>query len=133
LDEGTFTFTDYEVSVNEILKNNSAFTIQTNQIVSYTSPGGSIELKGTVINAVDYRSEPLQIGAQYLIYASFIQETRSYKGMSSSINADIFQIKNGTVMQASEKPIPLGSRSADSHQFMLTARAALYGPCAKRQ
>src|SRR5205807_1723407 len=69
LDEGTFTFTDYEITVTEILKNNSVSSIASNQTVTYTSPGGAIELRGKVISAIDYRTEPLQIGEQYLFYA----------------------------------------------------------------
>jgi len=131
LDEGTFTFTDYEMRIDEVLKNNSSSPIEPNMIVTYTGPGGAVELDGKVINAIDYRSEPLQLGEQYLIYAAFLPDTASYRGLDIS-GGDAFEIKHGVIRQASKRSQPLGANgTADSGQFMSLVRPAVYQSCAK--
>lgn len=130
IDEGTFTFTDYEMTVNEVLKNNLAAPLEANQTFTYTGPGGAVELNGRVINAVDYRSEPLQVGEQYLLYLEFIPETGSYKGFSNELDGDTFEIKNGTITQASKKPLPFGPRrTSDAAEFMAAVRLAASPSC----
>jgi len=128
LDEGTFTFTDYEIKIDEILKDNSAAPIRTDASAIYTAPGGAVELNGIVINAIDYRSEPLQVGGQYLFYTTYVQETGSYKGLGV-VDGDTFQIKNGVVSQASEWDLPLGRRRPDADQFLVSVRMAQSQPC----
>lgn len=130
IDEGTFTFTDYEIVVNDILKNNAGAPFEVNQTLTYTSPGGSVELNGKVIGAVDFRSEPLQLGERYLFYLNFLPETGSYKGFSNDIDGDTFLIKRGVATQASKKPLPLGSkRNTDAEQFLDAVRIAAHQPC----
>ena len=131
LDEGTFVFTDYEIAVYEVLKNDPESFIKPNEIITYTAPGGAVETKGIIISAVDYRSFPLQIGHKYLFYTSFVSETSSYKGLSRALDADTFEIKDHVVAQASEKPLPLGQGSTDLDQFMGAVRMALYQTCPK--
>jgi len=132
IDEGTFTFTDYELTVSEVLKNNAAAPIQLSQTFTYTGPGGAVELNGRVIGAVDYRGEPLQVGEQYLVYLKFIPDTGSYKGFSNDLDGDTFEIKNGTITQASKKPLPLGSkRTANSDEFMAAVRLAANQACGR--
>ena len=130
LDEGTFTFTDYELSVNEVLKNNATFPLRVNQTFTYTSPGGAVELNGHVISAVDYRSEPLQLGSRYLLYLSFIPETQSYKGFSNEVQGDTFEITESSITQASKKPYPLGAKlSVGLNEFLPAVRLAVYQSC----
>lgn len=130
IDEGTFTFTDYELTVTEILKNNLAAPIEPNGRITYTSPGGAVELNGRTIGAVDYRSEPLQVGEQYLLYVNFIPDTGSYKGFSDDVNGDTFALNNGVISQLSKKPLPLGTkRTTDAAGFMAGVRAAANQQC----
>lgn len=131
IEEGTFVFTDYKLTVIEILKNNAATPIESSGLITFTSPGGAVELNGHTIRAVDYRNEPLQAGVNYLLYLKFIPETNSFKPFSDSINGDAFQLKDGTVIQASEKPLPFGTRrTGNVNTFMGSVRAALNQVCA---
>ena len=132
IDEGTFTFTDYELTVREVLKNNVAAPIQLNQTITYTSPGGAIKLGGKTISTVDYRGEPLQLGKQYLLYLNFIPDTGSYKGFSNEVDGDTFELVNGIIAQASKKLLPLGAkRTTDANEFMGAVRVAGYQACGK--
>ncbi|HEX8000511.1 MAG TPA: hypothetical protein VF528_19165 [Pyrinomonadaceae bacterium] len=127
IEEGTFIFTDYELTVSEILKDDDAAPIEVNANITYTSPGGAIELNGRTIRAVDQRREPLQIGERYLLYLKRIPEMSTYKGFSNSRDGDSFQIKDGIITQASNRLLPLGTkRTTTADYFMAEVRAALY-------
>ena len=130
IEEGTFVFTDYELTVTDVLKNNPAAPIVPTNIITYTSPGGAVESNGHVIRAVNRSRDPLQIGENYLLYLKFIPETGAYKGFSSSRDGDTFQIKNGAVIQASDRLLPLGTkRSTVADGFMAEVYAVLSQPC----
>ena len=130
IDEGTFTFTDYELNVTEILKNNPTAPIEPNGRLTYTSPGGAVELNGRTIGAVDYHSEPLQVGEQYLLYVNFIPDTGSYKGFSDAVNGDTFALRDGVITQLSKKALPLGTkRTTEATGFMAAVRATANQPC----
>lgn len=132
IDDGTFTFTDYELTVKEVLKDNVTAPIQLNQTFTYTSPGGSVKLGGKIISTVDYRGEPLQLGKQYLLYLKFIPDTGSYKGFSNDIDGDTFEFMDGTISQASKKPLPLGAkRTTEANEFMAAVRVAANQACGK--
>lgn len=126
LDEGTFTFTDYEIAVTEVLKSNAVVPVELNSNITYTSTGGAIQLNGHIISAVDYRNEPLQVGEDYLLYLKFVPETGAYKGFSDDLNGDTFQIKDGVITQTSKKPSPLGTkRTTDAATFMAEVRTVI--------
>lgn len=130
IDEGTFVFTDYELTVTEVLKNDAAAPIVANGSITYTSPGGAVELNGRTIRAVDQRSYPLEVGENYLLYLKFIPETGAYQGFSNSRDGDTFQIKDNVITQASARPWPLGTkRTTAADAFMTEVRAALYQSC----
>lgn len=130
IEEGTFVFTDYELIVTDVLKNNVAAPIELNGSITYTSPGGAVELNGHVIRAVQRGRRPLQVGEDYLLYLKFIPETGAFKGFSNSRDSDTFQIKDGVITQVSDRPLPLGTkRTTAADAFMAEARAVLNQAC----
>jgi hypothetical protein len=132
IEEGTFVFSDYELTVTEVLKNNIAAPIEPSGNITYTSAGGAIELNGHTVRAVQQGSRPLQVGENYLLYLKFLPDTGAYKGFSSNRDAETFQIKDGMIIQASAKPWPLGTkRTTAADAFMAEVRIALYQACSK--
>lgn len=130
IEEGTFVFTDYELAVSQVLKNNAAAPLQPGALVTFTSPGGAVLLRGHIVRALDSRNEPLEAGYDYLLYLQFIPETQSYKSFSDSLNGDTFQLRGDTVVQASSKPLPLGGRgAAPAAPFLSKVRAAAEQTC----
>ena len=132
IEEGTFSFTDYELTVEEVLKDNSAAQIQPHSAITITRSGGAVTLNGHVIRAKDYRNEPLEIGGRYLVFLRFIPDTGAYQSLGNSLFEDSFQLSADQITQVSEKPLPFGSRrTALMNTFLTELRATLNNPCAK--
>lgn len=132
IEEGTFTFTDYEVSVQEIIKSNSAGLV-TSGTFTTTRSGGSVKLNGHVVHAIDRREEPLKIGSQYIFFLRLIPDTGAYRPAGNSLNEDTFELSDGKVIQLSEKSLPFKrpGKSANAGSFISDLRAVLNHPCNK--
>jgi hypothetical protein len=77
-----FLFTDYEISIREIFKNNPVAPIDIGAGISVTRPGGKVLLQGVVVNAVDHNFEPLPINHDVILFLGFIPETGAYGATS---------------------------------------------------
>jgi hypothetical protein len=130
IEEGTFLFTDYELTVEEVLKDNSVAHIQPHGAITVTRSGGAVTLNGHAIRAKDYRSEPLAMGGRYLVFLRFLPDTGAYQSLDNSLFEDSFRLSEDQIIQVSEKPLPFGSRrTAIMSSFMVGLRAALNNPC----
>jgi hypothetical protein len=132
IEEGTFVFTDYEVAVEEILKNNFAAPIQQNNAITVTRSGGTVKLNGHIVRAIDYRDKPLEIGEHYLLYLKFISDTGAYRPFGNSMSDDTLYLRGGKITQVSRKYLPLGRRVADADSFMAEVRTALNSSCSNQ-
>ena len=73
-----FVFTDYEISVEEVIKNNAGAPIQVASAITATRDGGVIELNNRVFRAKRDDFDPLLVGQRYLLFLRFIPATGSY-------------------------------------------------------
>jgi hypothetical protein len=87
-----FIFTDYEVTVEEIWKDNTATPLDRSALMTVTMPGGAINFNGKVIIAKDASFPPLTIGGRYLFFLAYIPETNLYRPLNS---ASSFEFKGG--------------------------------------
>lgn len=78
-DCGTFTFTDYELIAEEVLKDNVISHLEPGSSLIVTRPGGKILLNGHVITAIDRSVKPLIIGDRYLLFLRFLPTTGAYE------------------------------------------------------
>jgi len=122
-----FIFTDYELLIEEVLKDNSAAPILANQMVTITRPGGSIRLNNRNIKAVADSFKLLEIGKRYLLFLRYIPITDSYSALNSKSS---FRIHNGKTLKLTDEdfPIELGN-GADADSFIRQIRAVLNGGC----
>jgi hypothetical protein len=75
--EGTFVFTDHDLRVEEVIKNNSAAPIELGNAIGVTRDGGIVELNHRILRArPDF--EPPLVGNRYLLFLRFIPVTGSY-------------------------------------------------------
>jgi hypothetical protein len=81
--EGTFVFTDYDLAIEQILKNNSTNLLRPFDKISVTRPGGDVQLDGHKVRALDESLEPLAIGSRYLLFLDYVPSTETYKAFSS--------------------------------------------------
>ncbi len=131
-DDETFVFTDYEISVSDILKNNRGAVIEPGSSITFTGSGGAVILNGHTIRALDERNEPLENGEKYLLYLEFVPSTGAYKAFDNSRDSEIFQIKDDGIIQASRKPLPFGiKRTTKAGTFLAEVHAALIQECSK--
>lgn len=122
-----FTFTDYEMSVEDVLKNNPASPIQKNTSITLTRPGGTVLINGRRITAVDEAFKPLDVGERYLLFLQFIPQTRAYK---SSGGADSYQLKNNRTIKLTEESLPPELETVrESGAFITDIRNNINGGC----
>jgi hypothetical protein len=74
-----FLFTDYDISISEIFKNNPVAPIDIGAVITVTRPGGKVLLQGVVVNAIDHSFEPLPINHDVILFLRFIPETGAYR------------------------------------------------------
>lgn len=126
-EDETFVFTDYDISVDQVLKDNPVAPVQAASLITVTAPGGKILLDGRVIQAIDKSLEPFEIGGRYLLFLRFIPETTSY--WVSGVDASA-QILDGQAVPLHERTAE-GSQNRKDLQVMIDEiRTALAG---KRQ
>ena len=77
-EEGTFAFTDYQLIVQEVLKDTSD-KIQPEESIVVTRPGGRVLLEGHVITARDRRFAPMFVEGRYLLFLNRIATTGAYQ------------------------------------------------------
>lgn len=98
----SFVFTDYEMSVEEVIKDNSAAPARVGGDVTVTREGGEVQLKGRVVRAKRNDFQHSQVGKRYLLFLRFLPETGSY-----------LAYPNGSFQLEGDKVISLGGTSRD--------------------
>lgn len=85
--DNAYIYTDWNLTVNEIIKNNSASPVQAGQTIVVTHPGGTLEIAGRHVYAET--GEPqLQPGNEVLLYLRYLKDSGTYS--LSSPNGFIF-------------------------------------------
>ena len=79
-EDNTFIFTDYTISILEVLKNNLTAPLDVGAMITVTRPGGKILVNDIIVQAIDESFEPLPFNNhKVLLFLNFIPETASYK------------------------------------------------------
>lgn len=132
LEEGTFVFTDYQLTVEDVLKSSTASSIERGGEITIARSGGTVNLKGHRVRAIDNRQELLRVGEKYLVYLKLIPETGAYRPLSNPYLDDTFHLQDKKVEQVSQKPAPLGRRyKIGIDAFLTEVNNALHFPCSK--
>jgi hypothetical protein len=130
-EDGTFIFTDYELTAEDVLKNNAASAIQPNSDITVTRIGGAVKINGHTARATDFSQRPLQVGERYVLFLRFVPDTGAYMYLSNW-GDDSFQIRGSKISQVSATPLPLGTgRTTDLTLFINETRNAVNNGCLK--
>jgi hypothetical protein len=118
-DDG-FIFTDYDVVVTEVFKDNVAAPLDTGVTITVTRPGGKVLLDGVIVKARDHCFAPLPMNNhEVVLFLQSVKETGAYKPTRYSGS---FELDGLTLRPLTENEFPPGVlRGADS--FLQTARA----------
>lgn len=129
-DDGTFTFTDFEFSPEDVLKANSSVLLGVGNSITITRPGGSVKLNGRIIRGQDHNNEPLQVGRRYLLFLRLIPDTGAFQALDNSAFEDSFELNAERITQVSAKALPFGNqRPSDAVTFLSELRSAITGAC----
>lgn len=79
-EDDTFIFTDYDVVVLEVLKNNSTSPLAAGATITVTRPGGKIVVNDVIVYTKDHEFLSLPIdGKDLILFLKFIPETGAYQ------------------------------------------------------
>jgi hypothetical protein len=112
-EQGTYIFTDYEITVTDVLKNNASSPIQTNADITVVRAGGAVKLKdnGRLLRVDSETERPLKVGDRYILFLKFIPDTGAYSAVGHT-GENSFEIDGDKVKQVSHGNLPLGAHSS---------------------
>lgn len=117
-EDETFIYTEYEFTVQDIVKNNSASPIEINNQIQITRPGGLIKLDNRLIRLEDQSYEPLQRNKKYLLFIRFVPTANGY--MVASPEGD-FVFENNSFKTLAKRLLPKELKSGDNLETLLNA------------
>jgi hypothetical protein len=130
IETGTFLFTDYEITVEEVLKNSELAPVQRGQEITVPRLGGVVALNGHIVIARAEEESPLEKGERYLLFLKYEPVAETYRAFGHPMFDDTFLIHGDEVSQVSRKPLPLDwKKSIAVSGFMNEVRHALTQPC----
>lgn len=115
-----FVFTDYEILVSEVLKNDREARLDTGMTITVTRPGGKVLVGGIVLKGLDHSFLPLpDNGHDLVLFLKHIPETDAFWTTRATGG---FELDGPSLRQLTEMQFPPGVlRDVDS--FLRTTRA----------
>ncbi len=121
-EDDTFIFTDYEVMVAEVLKNNAITPLSTGAVITITRPGGKVSLDGRIIKVIEHSFAPLPLNDHdVVLFLKATPETGTYE---SARPTGSFELDGSVLRPLTELQFPAGVLR-DGKSFLQTARAVM--------
>ena len=127
-EDETYIYTEYEFSVQNVIKDNSASPIKVNSSIQVTRPGGLIKLNDTVVKLDDDSYAPLQINKQYLLFLRYVPRAKGY--IVSNLKGD-FVLEKQSFKTMSKVGIPKEMSSDDAQSLLNELRNYILSDCGK--
>lgn len=118
-EDDSFLFTDYDVNVVEVLKNNAAASLASGGVITVTWPGGKVLLDGIIVTAIDRNLLPLPTnGHDIVLYLQFLPQTGAYYAVRHDA---AYELVGSSIQPLTHASLPPGVvQGRDS--FLRTAR-----------
>ncbi|MGI8467683.1 MAG: hypothetical protein ACR2N3_04450 [Pyrinomonadaceae bacterium] len=97
-----FVFTDYELEVGQVLKNNSNLDIQALKNITLTVLGGAVTIGNRHIKLTLTRKFPLHVAGEYLLFLKYVPDAESYRLISER---GIFSVLNNQIITPEDPSI----------------------------
>lgn len=105
-EDGAFVFTDYDVVLTEVLKDNPDKPLGTvGATITVTRPGGKVVVDGIVVKASDRGFEPLPLNRPLLLFLRYIPETEAYR---ATRDVGTFEVDGSSIRPLTKAPFPPG-------------------------
>jgi hypothetical protein len=119
-EDDSFIFTDYDVLIKEVIKNNIVAPLDAGASITITRPGGKVLLDGMIVRAIDDSYGPLPInGNDVLLFLRFVPETGAYRATRETGS---FELDGSSVRPLTRSAMPPGT-ILDSDSFLKTIRS----------
>ena len=128
-EEENFIFTDYQFSVEEVLKNNALAPIEVGSAITSTRDGGAVKLNNRTLRAKREDFDPPMVGQRYLVFLKFIRETDAYLMYGNGV----FQLDGSKVIAlgSASREVLLNEGSKDSFSFLAEIRSFVARDCSQ--
>lgn len=124
-EDETFVFTDYVLSVEDVLKNNDAEFINSGGDITVTRAGGVINLRGRKVTAEHQAVKLLEENQRYLLFLTFVPDKSAY--VANDIG---FLLQNNKIVKLTRAQAARELESGnDASAFIDEVRAATGEPC----
>ena len=118
-EDDSFIFTDYDVLITEVLKNNAFAPIGKDETISVTRPGGRVLLDGIIVEAEDMAFKPLPINTHdVILFLRYIPETGAYQ---ATRDTGCFELNGSILSPLTGDRFPPGVLR-DTDSFLQTIR-----------
>jgi len=115
----TFIFTDYEVVITEVFKNNAASPTDMGNTITVTRPGGKVLVGKTIMKAFDENFLPLpESSREVILFLKYLPETGTYQ--TERYNGS-FELVDNILHPLTKGPFPPGA-IVDSISMIQTIR-----------
>jgi hypothetical protein len=121
-EDGEFIFTDYELTVEQVLKDNNLSHLEPNLILTVTRPGGRIQLSGHIVEAEDASFKALTKGQRYVLFLKFIPQIGSYNSLNSM---STYQLGQNNISVATDEAVRSDLKNETSSTFKSKIDAAV--------
>jgi hypothetical protein len=118
-EDETFIFTDYEVMITEVFKDNVSSPLDTSSVITITRPGGKIVIDNRVVKVKDHYFEPLPTNNEVVLFLKYLPETGAYKAARSTGS---FELKGSKLRPLTGEQFPPGVIQGSS-SFLRTIRS----------
>jgi hypothetical protein len=118
---GSFIFTDYELTVKDVVKDNAAASIQPGRAITITRSGGEVQINGRTVRAIDDSFKPFKVGERYVLFLRFISATGAYRASGSGS----FQLRDDRVTKLGDAITQWGTVRDDASAFIAEVRAEM--------
>jgi len=127
-DDGRFIYTQYELTVVDIIKNISEQSVSIGREVRLTRPGGLISLDNQLIKIEDKSYPDLSVGDYYLLFLRYVPGA---KGFIASTVDGTFEVRNGAVEQLPNRSLAQLTQKGSDDVF--DSIRGIFGGCKGRE
>lgn len=119
-EDETFIFTDYEVVITEVLKNNAAGSLSIGETMTVTRPEGKILIDGILVKGENAGYAPLPNSEKNVVlFLQHVPEATTYQATNTTAT---FELDGLVLRPLTKSKFPPGVLQ-DAHSFLQTARA----------
>jgi hypothetical protein len=125
-EDESFIFTDYEVSVEQILKDNESAPILPSSRITVTRPGGTILLNNKTVRAVDESFPQLRLRQRYVLFIQFLPAIGTYRSIESG---ESFEVRGNDVERLKRDSVDRFKTEPNTNSLIRGITIAAANPC----